>query len=200
MNTQTNDPRASIARELARYYAELSGVEPKSQPRFSLGRAIREAATERGLHDGYEKEVCGGAALMSGGHHDPHRIIVPFGALAQRDLTATSAAAGGYLIGTATPEPVDILRTWSVVASAGITTLTGLRENLAIPRVSTAPTGAWVAEDGVVGRGDRPPELVGERHGASAKSTATRSQELQCTSGRASQLMQDLAKFSSRAQ
>lgn len=157
MNTQTHDPRASIALELGRYYAELSGVEPKPQPRFSLGRAIREAATERGLHDGYEREVCAGAALMAGEHHDPHRIIVPFGALAQRDLTVNNS--GAYLTGTATPEPVDILRTWSVVAGAGITVLTGLRENLAIPRVSSAPTGAWVAEDGVSSYAESQPAL-----------------------------------------
>jgi HK97 family phage major capsid protein len=138
----------TIYRALAQHYGELAGCDAKPAPRFSLGRVIKEMSTERGLHDGYEREICGGAALMAGEHHDPHRVVIPFGALARRDMNA-HGIDGGYLIGSATPEPVDILRTYSVTAAAGITVLSGLRENLTLPRVSAAPSGGWIAEDGV---------------------------------------------------
>ncbi len=150
MNTNhtTADPvRASIARELARYYSELSGTDAKPAPMFSLTRMLNEMRTERGLHDGYEREITSGAAMIGGGTHDPHRVIVPLGALATRDMTTATDA--GYLVGTANADPFDVLRPYSVVASAGVTVLSGLRESLTIPRVSGAASAVWVAEDGV---------------------------------------------------
>lgn len=152
MNTYTRSipdaARASIARELASYYAELAGTDDKPAPRFSLARALECASRpDGGLRDGYEREVCGAAALMQGETFDGHRLMIPFGALATRDLTAASAAAGGYLVSTATAEPVDVLRPWSVVASAGITMLPGLRENISLPRTNTAPVAGWLSTE-----------------------------------------------------
>ena len=151
MNTYTTtaDPvRASIARELAKYYAELSGTDDKPAPRFSLSRLVREMASERGLHDGYEREICSGAATISGESFDGHRCWVPFGALTTRDMTTASAANGGYIVGTGTAEPWDILRTYSVTAAAGLTIIPNLRENLLLPKVSAQMAGGWVQEDG----------------------------------------------------
>lgn len=143
---QTQDPRASIARELARFYSELSGSAAKPAPKFSLSRVLQEMRSERGLHDGYEREVTGAAATISGGTFDPHRVIVPWAALATRDFSQSN---GGYLVADRLGDPIDVLRPFSVVAEAGVTTLTGLRENLILPRVTATPTAAWVAEDGV---------------------------------------------------
>ena len=67
--------------------------------------------------------------------------------MAQRDMTAASAANGGYVIGTANADPFDVLRPYSVVGQAGVTVLSGLRENLTIPRV----TGAAAASGGASG-------------------------------------------------
>lgn len=136
--------RASIARELARVYTELGQVEDKPAPRFSLVRAIHEAATERGLCDGLEREVCGAAATLGGTPHDPRRPIVPMAALSTRDLTASSPSGGGVLVATAPSEPGDILRPWSVVAESGITVLPNLQGNVTIPRPTTAPTPTWL--------------------------------------------------------
>jgi HK97 family phage major capsid protein len=152
MNTYTTtaDPvRASIARELARYYAELSGTDDKPAPMFSLTRVLQEMRTSRGLHDGYEREVTSAAATISGTEHDPHRVVIPFGALAgRRDMTV--ASEGAYIVGTANAvEPFDVLRPYSTTAQAGVTVVSGLRENLTIPRISGAATAAWIPEDGV---------------------------------------------------
>lgn len=141
--------RAGIARELARYYAELAGTDDKPVPRFSLARVIAEMEHPTGLRDGYEREICGGAAMSVGENFDQHRVLIPFAALATRDLSATGGgSAGGYLVGTALGEPFDVLRPWSVVASAGMTVLPNLRENFVIPRVATASTAGWLAGEG----------------------------------------------------
>jgi HK97 family phage major capsid protein len=152
--------RAGIAAELARFYAELAGTADKPPPMFSLTRVFNEMRTERGLHDGYEKQVCGSAALMNGTEHDAHRVIIPFRALATRDMSIGDGNGSGYIVGTANAaEPFDVLRPWSVVASAGVTVLSGLRENLTIPRISTASSAAWIAEDGVTQYGESQPTV-----------------------------------------
>jgi HK97 family phage major capsid protein len=150
MNTYTTtaDPvRASIARELARYYTELSGTADKPAPRFSLSRLVREMASERGLHDGFEKEICSSAAIISGESFDGHRCWVPFGALA-RDMSLGDGNGSGYVVGSKLGEPWDILRTYSVTAAAGLTIIPNLRENLLLPKVSAQMAGGWVQEDG----------------------------------------------------
>lgn len=137
------DARRSIARELARYYDELGGNEPPETQRFSLGRAINAMASERGLSDGYEHEICSSAAMIAGRRHDPHRVVFPWSAFSRRDLTVASAAGGGYLVSPDKQRPVDILRSWSVVARAGATVLDGLVGNPSIPRVITAAAASW---------------------------------------------------------
>jgi HK97 family phage major capsid protein len=133
--------RAGIAAELARYYGELSREEP---PKFSLARLLGQAA--QGTPAEHERGVCKAAALTLGQHYDPCRQWVPFTAI--RTMTTTVGSKGGYLVGVDTGDPIDILRPWSVVAAAGVMSMTGLRENLAIPRTSDAPTASWMAEDG----------------------------------------------------
>lgn len=153
--TSRNIPEAtrrSIARELSRYYFELSGNEPSEAPRFSVARMLMQMTTERGLRDGYEKEICGSAAMIAGQHFDQHKVIVPFSALATRDLIAATTGAGGFLVTDAVPVARDVLRPWSVTAAAGVTVLEGLTGNLTLPQVATgaAAVGSWVTAEGVV--------------------------------------------------
>lgn len=145
MNLQTipEETRRSIARVLSHHYHELAGNAPEDGPRFSFGRVITAMCTERGLADGYEKEICSSAAMIAGQRHDPHKVVIPFSAFT-RDLTAASASGGGYLIATDKQRPVDILRSWSIAMRAGITVLDGLTGNPAIPRVLTASTAMWL--------------------------------------------------------
>jgi HK97 family phage major capsid protein len=148
MTSQTipENLRRSVAQELSRYYAELSGNEPSHEPRFKVTRALGSMLTERGLVDGYEAEICGSAATIAGRRHDPHRVVMPFSALT-RDLTVGSASGGGYLVSTDKQRPVDILRPWSAVARAGVTILDGLVGNVSLPRVINAAQAGWTAAE-----------------------------------------------------
>lgn len=146
--TMDEHTRRSIARELSKYYDELAGAAEKPQPRFSLARLLDAMQQEHGLRDGYEKEVCSAAALSAGESFDRHRVLVPLHALATRDLSAGTASAGGYLVATDTGSPVDALKPWSVVASAGVTVADNLSGNLILPRVTASAQGAWVDTEG----------------------------------------------------
>ena len=154
--THSTDPvRANVARALADYYRELSGTDDKPAPMFSLTRVLQEMRTERGLHDGYEKQVAGAAATIGGTTHDPHRVVIPFGALAgRRDMSLADANGSSYIVGTSNADPFDVLRPYSTTAQAGVTVLSGLRENLTIPRISGAAAAGWIAEDGVTQYGE----------------------------------------------
>jgi HK97 family phage major capsid protein len=143
-----DDTRRSVAAMLRDHYAELAGTAEKPAPKFSLSRVFAELCEERGLHDGYERQVCESAALIAGGRHDVHRALIPWAAIARRDLTVGADSAGGFLKGTANLTAVDVLRPWSVTARAGLTILENLRENVIIPKVTTAPVGQWLPTEG----------------------------------------------------
>jgi HK97 family phage major capsid protein len=141
----TSDVRASIAAALSSYYSELSDADSKPPPRFSLARVLEQMANEHGLHDGYERELCGATATLAGDSFDRHRVKIPLQALT-RDLTVGTGSAGGFLVGTATSDrPFDVLRPWSVAIEAGVTVVPNLRENLGLPRVTGASEATWVS-------------------------------------------------------
>ena len=146
--TVPDDIRLTLVRELIRHYPELRGAQEKPAPRFSLARTLTEMSAPHGLRDGYEKEVCGAAAIAAGETFDHHRVLVPLQAIQTRDMTVASASGGGYLVATDVGGPVDVLRPWSVVARAGITVMPNLVGNLVLPRVSSASTAGWVSGEG----------------------------------------------------
>jgi hypothetical protein len=63
------------------------------------------------------------------------------------------------MVGVATSTPIDVLRPWSVVAQAGVQVLTGLTENLAVPRVATKSAAGWLSDEGVSQTADAQPVL-----------------------------------------
>jgi len=137
--------RAAIARDLAKFYSEMS--EPKKEENFSLMRAINAMANSE-FHAGksYEAGVCQAAAVAQGGTHDPQRAVIPWGVFA-RDLVVSTPSRGGNLVASNTVEAIDVLRPFSVVAQMGVTTSENLVQNLLIPNVSTATTGNWLADE-----------------------------------------------------
>jgi HK97 family phage major capsid protein/HK97 family phage prohead protease len=70
--------------------------------------------------------------------------------LAQRDLTVGTATAGGHLVATDLlgASFIDLLRNAMVLDRMGMTMLTDLNGNVAIPRQTGAATTYWVAEGG----------------------------------------------------
>lgn len=147
-NPHTADARASIAAALSAYYSELTGTQDKPAPKFSLARMLDKMATEKGLTDGWERELAGATATLAGQPFDSHRCIVPLQALG-RNLTAGTPSAGGYLIAAdGAPQPYDVLRPYSVAVEAGCTVLSNLKGSLTLPRVTGASAAQWVsAED-----------------------------------------------------
>lgn len=109
--------------------------------------ALRDSA-------GFELE-CSTAAVGRGhqlSRKATHRI--PFDVLAAgfaRDLNVGTATAGGNLVATELRSDsfIDVLRNAMALEQLGITTLTDLNGNLAIPRQTGGATGYWVAESGV---------------------------------------------------
>lgn len=146
----TDPQRAQIASELARFYGDLAHADAslKPQHRFSMTRVFSALKSETGLRSGYEREVSAAFAVARGLHYDPNRPEIPFSLLAQRDLTAGTGSAGGYLAGTQTATAVDALRGASVVVDGGVDVLEGLIGNVSVPLVTASPTVSTPATEG----------------------------------------------------
>ncbi len=95
---------------------------------------------------GRAKEYAEEFARRAGVSFNTQSVILPFG-LFQRDLNKATAAAGGYLVGAATAEPVDILRPWSVTARAGVTMEAGFVADSVVPKTSSKATPYWLTNE-----------------------------------------------------
>lgn len=160
--------RANVAKDLASFYAEMSGTA-KPQQRFSLARLVN-AMNDGKLSGCYEADVCKAAAISQGRMWEDSRTqIVPWGALMSRDLTVGSSTYGGNLVGSKTASPMDILRPFSVVARMGVSVVDRLTQNLLLPNASSATAATWLPDetsaigtsDPVVGQVSSAPKTAG---------------------------------------
>lgn len=65
----------------------------------------------------------------------------------QRDLNVATAGAGGFLTQTSNMGFDELLRNISFAFRMGVTRLSGLRDNIAIPRQSAAATAEWLTSE-----------------------------------------------------
>lgn len=127
------------------------GLSNSEVRQFSFVRAInalanpgdpraREAA-------GFELEVSRAVEQRTG--RTAQGLMVPNDVM-QRDLTVATASAAGDLVATdyRGESFIEFLRNRMALNALGITTLSGLSGNVAIPRQTGAPTAYWVAEKG----------------------------------------------------
>lgn len=127
------------------------GMTAKEVREFSFQRAINALANpqDRKLWEAaaFERECSEAAAARAG--KTAQGIMVPNEVL-RRDLTVGSAASAGDLVGTdfRPGSFIELLRNRSALAGLGVTSLTGLSGNVAIPRQTGAATAYWVAESG----------------------------------------------------
>jgi HK97 family phage major capsid protein/HK97 family phage prohead protease len=127
------------------------GMSAKEVREFSFQRAINALANpnDRKLWEAaaFERECSEAAAAKAG--KTAQGIMVPNEVL-RRDLTVGSASAAGDLVGTdfRPGSFIELLRNRSALAGLGVTSLTGLSGNVAIPRQTGAATAYWVAESG----------------------------------------------------
>lgn len=128
--------------------AQVMGIDGKDLRGFRLSNAIRQLANNKVL-SGKEKEISDHInAFMKRGAKEM-TVTVPASFLfAKRDLNATTAASGGYVVATdtLTSELIELQRNKTVVEEAGARLLTGLVGNVAIPKQSGGATAYWLAE------------------------------------------------------
>jgi HK97 family phage major capsid protein len=122
---------------------------------YSLMRAIRAMVDRNWEGAGFElecsKEILKRAGLNAapnGGFYVPYDILAKR-QVAQRDLTAGTANAGGYLVATdnLAGSFIDLLRNRTLLAKLGATMLSGLQGNVTIPKQTAAGTAYWLTNE-----------------------------------------------------
>jgi HK97 family phage major capsid protein len=154
MTFETLDPAADARRKtlsasVETLYPEVAGIGHRERS-FDLARMLNLLAEGRfNQSTCREAAVCRAAAIAQGRMYEtPQAAVIPWGALYQRDLTATSApSSGGNLVGAASAKPMDVLRPFSVTARMGLSTMQNLGANLLLPSIGTAATGQWLANE-----------------------------------------------------
>lgn len=111
---------------------------------YSVAKAIRESVN--GGLTGREAEVS--AELGKG--REVRGVMIPTSAIfgEQRAQTVSPATAGGHTVATNLGGLIDRLRPVLAVQGMGATVISGLVGNLDLPRLTSGPSAAWVAEDG----------------------------------------------------
>lgn len=139
------------------------GLTPNESKDFSLVRAIN-AVAHSNWHDApFELECSREISKRLGKSPDPNKFYVPFEVLhrpmtdeqrmaaairsGRRDLTVASSGGGGYLVGTQNVGFIGLMRNRSVAFRMGATRLSGLKDNITIPRMSAAGTVYWLATE-----------------------------------------------------
>ena len=123
-------------------------MSPKEQRSYSFMKAVRGLVNGSGLQ-GLEREVSEQIAKNNGrearGFYAPDSF---WGG--RRDLTVGTATAGGHLVGTdhLGDQFVDALRARLVFSELGARFMTGLRGDVAIPKLATGVSAGFVAENG----------------------------------------------------
>jgi HK97 family phage major capsid protein/HK97 family phage prohead protease len=127
------------------------GLSAKETREFSFQRAINALANpgDRKLQEAaaFERECSEAAAQRAG--KVAQGIMVPSEVL-RRDLTVGTASGAGDLVGTdfRPGSFIELLRNRSALAGLGVTSLSGLSGNVAIPRQTASATAYWLAESG----------------------------------------------------
>jgi HK97 family phage major capsid protein len=112
---------------------------------FSVERVLRACAAGEPL-DGLEAEVCAETAHAMRQEPDEARPCIPWAALRSRMTRDLSASTDHALIATDV-DPLDILRPFSIVARAGVSTLPNLGGDLQLTRTSATSTVSWMSSE-----------------------------------------------------
>lgn len=141
------------------------GMSRTDQERFSIVRVLHALANPQNAEAraaaAFEFECS--AAACKAAHKDTRGAVIPVDVLntpylsrdfariqaGQRDLQATVAVTGGNTVATDIlgTSFIDLLRNRMVLARAGMTVLSGLVGNIAIPRQTLGATAFWNAEN-----------------------------------------------------
>ena len=117
--------------------------EAKIAKKFSVLNVVRSYAGQK-VDIGYEREVSEECARLSG--KAASGIIIPHSVLAKRDLTKLGTSSATVATELMAGEFIDLLRSQTILAELGVRFMSGLRGDVAIPKLTGAATGYWVAE------------------------------------------------------
>jgi HK97 family phage major capsid protein len=148
--------REARAQALLKPVTQLSaalGLTDKEIRSYSLTRAINAIATNKTL-DGFEGECSQEERNRVG--RNPGGFFIPFEVLAagreERAQTVSPSSAGGYLVGQSIDRQnmVGLLRNQTHVLQLGARVITGLKDDVLIPRHTAGVTAYWVSETGEI--------------------------------------------------
>lgn len=128
------------------------GMNESEVRRYSLVNAINAYITGDWRNARMELEASEATAKRLG--FSPQGFFIPYefayGENEKRDLTKGTNTAGGYTIATnlLAQNFIDLLRNRAVLMQSGMTVLSGLVGDIAIPCQTGAATAYWVAENG----------------------------------------------------
>ena len=147
-NPSPSSPDLGLSKQETKRYSVMRALNALVE--FSKGnvRAWDDAGFERECHEELVKRI-GPAA--NGGIYVPYEIQKRPAANAdgQRDLSAGTASAGGYLVATdnLAGSFIDLLRARAKVAQLGAIMLPGLKGNVTIPKLTAAGTAYWLSTE-----------------------------------------------------
>ena len=131
------------------------GLSDKEKRQFSFQKLIAAQAQPDSKsaqrEAAFELEVCAEAGRKSG--KEVRGVFIPGEILSfNRAHSVGTPTAGGNLVATElqTGSFIDLLRSRLAMSQAGVTVLTGLEGNLAIPRQTGGASAFWVAENGTI--------------------------------------------------
>jgi len=120
-------------------------TEQKVLRRYSVMNVARALAGQK-VDIGLEIEVSDELAKQRG--KSASGIIVPHAALAQRDLTVSGTSSATVATDLEAGSFIDLLRSKVVLGDLGVTFMSGMQGNIAVPKQSAGSTGYWVSEGG----------------------------------------------------
>lgn len=148
-----NDPAGFAGNQ--KPIAQLDMTE-KELKQYSMMNAINALTDGNTKSAGFEKEISDEIAKKTGkssrGFYVPYDYQIAKNPQ-KRAMSQGTNSAGGFTVQTDLLSLIDVLRNNMVVSKLGATFLTGLRDSIAIPRVTVATAGSWVAENSAASEG-----------------------------------------------
>jgi len=138
----------------------MLGLSAAEANRFSMRKAVQAIADNTWTAASFEAECSREIAKKIGRTPEPNKFFVPYEVqqrqnetqiemlarmLMKRDLLVAGSA--GVLVETSNWSFVEILRNITALYAMGVTRLTGLSGNVAIPKQSTAATPYWLGTE-----------------------------------------------------
>ena len=127
-------------------------AEQKILRKYSLVNVARALAGQR-VDIGFEREISE-EIRKNGGCSGKGAISVPHAVLLGRATSLTESGTSSYTVGTELRADlfIDALRPYMILPALGVQFITGLRGNVAIPKMTAAGSGYWVAEEADITR------------------------------------------------